>query len=207
MSLKTLKKEKMSLAKKQQQKPSQFALKQREVQKLINAAPTYRDRCLIRVLADTGIRRAELAALDVRDVDFENLRLTIRSGKGGKQRIVPITEALGSDLRHLVGKNATGPLFVSRLGSAMRPREVNRIVERAGNLAGVKHPDPNRKSINPHLLRHTFANNWKKQRGDYEALQQILGHASIATTVDSYGRLSVDDIQECYRQLMDEAKF
>ena len=145
------------------------------------------------------MRRAELAALDIRDVDFENLRLTIRSGKGDKQRIVPITEALGSDLRHLVGKNATGPLFVSRL----RPREVNRILERAGNLAGVKHPDPNRESINPHLLRHTFANNWKKQRGDYEALQQILGHASIATTVDSYGRLSVDDIQEHYRELMD----
>ncbi len=202
MSFKTLKKEKMSLAKKQQQKPSQFALKQREVQKLINAAPTYRDRCLIRVLADTGMRRAELAALDIRDVDFENLRLSIRAGKGDKQRIVPITEALGSDLRHLVGKTATGPLFVSRLKSAMRPREINRIVGRAGILAGVKHPDPNRESINPHLLRHTFANNWKKQRGDYEALQQILGHASIATTVDSYGRLSVDDVQEYYRELM-----
>jgi len=94
--------------------------------------------------------------------------------------------------------------FVSRLGSAMRPREVNRILARAGNLADVKHPDPNRESINPHLLRHTFANNWKKQRGDYEALQQILGHASIATTVDSYGRLSVDDIQAHYRQLMDQ---
>ena len=157
---------------------------------------------MIRVLADTGSRRAELVALDSRDVDFENLRLTIRSGKGNKQRIVPITEALGSDLRHLIGKQSPGPLFLSRLGSAMQPREVNRILERAGNLADVKHPDPNRESINPHLLRHTFANNWKKQRGDYEALQQILGHASIATTVDSYGRLSVDDIQECYRLLM-----
>jgi integrase/recombinase XerD len=195
----------MSLAKKQQQKPSQFALKQREVQKIINAAPTYRDRCLIRLLADTGIRRAELAALDIRDLDFGNLRLTIRSGKGDKQRIVPITETLGAELRHLVGKNAAGPLFVSRLGSAMRPREINRIVERTGDLAGVRHPDPNRKSINPHLLRHTFAHNWKKQRGDYEALQQILGHASIATTVDAYGRLSVEDIQDHYRELMDKA--
>lgn len=173
------------------------------MQKLINAAPTFRDRCLIRMLADTGMRRSEVAALDIRDVDFEVLRLTIRSGKGDKQRIVPITEGLASDLRHLVGKKTTGPLFVSRLGSAMLPREINRIVARVGDLAGVRHPDPNRERINPHLLRHSFANIWKKQRGDYEALQQILGHSSIATTVDSYGRLSVDDVQEHYRQLMD----
>ena len=68
----------MSLSKKQQQKPSQFALKPREVQKIINAAPTFRDRCLIRLLADTGMRRAEVAALDIRDVNFENQRVIIR---------------------------------------------------------------------------------------------------------------------------------
>lgn len=192
------------MTRKQQQKPSQFALKPREVQKLINAAPTFRDRCLIRMLVDTGMRRSEVAALDIRDVDLAAQRVTIRSGKGGKQRIVPITESLASDLRHLVGKQTTGPLFVSRLGSAMLPREINRIVARAGELAGVRHPDPNRERINPHLLRHTFANNWKKRRGDYEALQQILGHSSISTTVDSYGRLSVDDVQELYQQLMDK---
>jgi len=194
----------MSLAKKQQQKPAQFSLKRREVQKIINAAPTFRDRCLVRLLADTGTRRAEVAALDIRDLDVEALRLVVRAGKGNKQRIVPITEDLASDLRHLVGKQSTGPLFLSRLGTALRPREINRIVERAGQLAGVSHPDPRRKRINPHLLRHTFAHNWKRQRGDYEALQQILGHASISTTVDSYGRLSVDDVQEHYQRLMDK---
>jgi len=192
------------LAKKQQQKPAQFSLKRREVQKIINAAPTFRDRCLVRLLADTGTRRAEVAALDIRDLDVEALRLVVRAGKGNKQRIVPITEDLASDLRHLVGKQSTGPLFLSRLGTALRPREINRIVERAGQLAGVSHPDPRRKRINPHLLRHTFAHNWKRQRGDYEALQQILGHASISTTVDSYGRLSVDDVQEHYQRLMDK---
>ena len=136
-----------------------------------------------------------------RGVQFEKFGMRITTPVGGFSCRKLADGLFNRD--NLVGKRATGPLFVSRLGSAMRPREVNRILERAGNLAGVKHPDPNRESINPHLLRHTFANNWKKQWGDYEALQQILGHASIATTVDSYGRLSVDDIQECYQELMD----
>ena len=74
-----------------QLRASQFALKPAEIRKLIYAAESPRDRCLIRTLAETGIRRAELAALDVRDVDLEVRRLTIRSGKGGKERVVPIT--------------------------------------------------------------------------------------------------------------------
>lgn len=103
----------LSLARKQQLKPSQFALRPRDVQKIVNAAdqrqlflptgvlsvahhaaPTFRDRCLIRLLADTGMRRSEVVALDARDVDFGRQRVSIRSGKGGKGRLVPITEEL-----------------------------------------------------------------------------------------------------------------
>jgi integrase len=87
-----------------QLKNSQFALKPAEVRKVVYACTSPRDCCLVATLAATGMRRAEVAALDVRDLDLQTRRLTIRAGKGNKQRTVPITEELASDLGLLVGK-------------------------------------------------------------------------------------------------------
>lgn len=169
------------------------------------ACPTPRDRCLVATLAVTGMRRAEVAALDVRDLDLEARRLTIRSGKGNKQRTVPITEELGSDLRLLIGKRAIGSLFLSNRGAALTPRQVNRIVAHAGELAGVKNPNPSTDGhLTCHLFRHTFARHWKQRGGDIESLAQILGHASSATTVDLYGTLSIDDVQASYDKITSE---
>jgi len=186
-----------------QLKNSQFALKPAEVRKVIYACTSPRDRCLVATLAVTGMRRAEVAALDVRDLDFAARRITIRAGKGNKQRTIPITEALSSDLRLLVGKRPTGPLFLSNRVAALTTRQVNRIVSRAGDLAGVKHPNPSSDGhLTCHLFRHTFARHWKQRGGDIESLAQILGHASSSTTVDLYGTLSIDDVQEHYEKLM-----
>src|SRR5436190_13636534 len=91
-------------APRRQLKNSQFALKPAEVRKVVYACHSPRDRCLLATFAVTGMRRAEVAALDVRDVDFAGRRVTIRSGKGNKQRTVPVTEELASDLRLLVGR-------------------------------------------------------------------------------------------------------
>jgi integrase len=149
------------------------------------------------------MRRAEAAALDVRDLDLETRRLTIRAGKGNKQRTVPITEGLASDLRLLVGRRATGALFLSNRGAALTSRQVNRIVARGGELAEVKHPNPSSDGhLTCHLFRHTFARHWKQRGGDIESLAQILGHASSATTVDLYGTLSIDDVQANYDRLV-----
>lgn len=188
-----------------QLKNSQFALKPADVRKITYACTNPRDRCLVRTLAETGMRRAEVAALDVRDLDLETHRLTIRSGKGAKQRLVPITDELGSDLRLLVGRRATGPLFLSNRQAALTPRQVNRIVERAGLLAEVKNPNPaSGGRITCHLFRHTFARLWKQKGGDIESLSHILGHASSATTVDLYGTQSIDDVQANYQRIMNE---
>lgn len=193
---------KRTSARKRQLKPSQFALKPAEVRRVIYAAPNPRDRCLVRTLAETGLRRAEAASLDARDLDFEARRLTVRAGKGGKERVVPLTEELASDLRHLLGRRNTGPVFLSNRQSALTPRQVNRIVARAGELAGVKNPNPSALGITCHLFRHTFARHWKQRGGDIESLAHILGHSSSATTVDLYGTQSIDDVQANYERIM-----
>jgi len=181
---------------------SQFALKPAEVRKVVYACTSPRDRCLIAALAATGMRRAEVAALDVRDLDLEARRLTIRTGKGGKQRTVPITDELASDLRLLVGRRNTGPVFLSNRAAPLTTRQVNRIVSAAGELAGVKNPNPSSAGrLTCHLFRHTFARHWKQRGGDIESLAQILGHASSSTTVDLYGTLSIDDVQANYDRL------
>lgn len=188
-------------APRRQFKNSQFALKPAEVRKVVYACTNPRDRTLVATLAATGMRRAEVAALDARDADLEARRVTIRSGKGGKQRTVPITEELASDIRLLVGKRASGAIFLSNRGASLTPRKVNRIVGHAGELAGVKHPNPSSDGHLTCLFRHTFARHWKQPGGDIESLAQILRHASSSTTVDLYGTLSIDDVQASYDRL------
>lgn len=141
-------------------------------------------------------------ALDVRDVNFEELEITIRSGKGGKQRVVPITDELGQDLRFLAGRRATGPVFLSLRKGPLTVRQLNRIVHDVGELAGVENPNPDAGGVTCHLFRHTFARQWKARGGDIETLSNILGHESSATTVDLYGTQSVEDMKENYRKVM-----
>lgn len=187
----------------QQLKNSEYHLKPNEVKKVIYAPSLpYRDRCILKTLAQTAIRRAELAALDVRDVLFDKQLIEIREGKGGKSRTVPITEELASDLRHLVANRKNGPIFVSQRGGNLTPRQVNWIVARAGELAGVKNPNPKYEHLTCHLFRHSFAREWKKRGGSIETLAKILGHSSVKTTLDEYGTENLEDIQDNYRRII-----
>jgi integrase/recombinase XerD len=154
------------------------------------------------MLSDTAIRRAELVALDIRDLDLERRQLVVRSGKGQKRRVVPFTDELASDLRIYLDRRTAGPLFLSQRRTALSVRQLNRIVKRVGELAGVRHPNPDSDgAITPHLFRHTFARHWKQAGGDIESLRNILGHAHATTTIDLYGSLSMDDIQTTYDRL------
>lgn len=135
-----------------------YHLKPAELKKVIYAPLlSFRDRTILKTFAQTGIRRAELAALDVRDIDFERRTLEIRAGKGSKSRTLPLSEDLASDLRHLVGRRKTGPVFVSQRGSFLAPRQLNWIVARAGELAGVKDPNPRARHLHIHTFRTTAA--------------------------------------------------
>ena len=189
--------------KKFQLKDSEFYLKPAELKKVIYGCDSFRDRCILKTFVQTGIRRAELSGLDVRDLDLERRRLRVREGKGAKERLIPVTEELASDLAHLIGRRKTGPLFLSLRGLAISTRSLNRIVTEAGRRAEVKNPNPKYNGqLTCHLFRHSFARVWKAKGGSIESLAKILGHSSTATTVDLYGTESIDDVQGNYDRIM-----
>ncbi|MCH7548019.1 MAG: tyrosine-type recombinase/integrase, partial [Candidatus Krumholzibacteriota bacterium] len=138
--------------------------------KIINAAESLRDRCIVKLFAYTGIPRAELATLDVRDVELKENRIHIREGKGAKARTVPITPELRSDLQLYIEKRKTGPLFLSSHKRGISIRMLNLLVHNVGNKAGVGNPNPKYTGLNPHLFRHSFARYWKSKQGSIESL-------------------------------------
>lgn len=101
----------------QQMRPSAYHLRPSDVCKLILAATNFRDRTLIKSLWWLGLHRHELVALDIRDIDFERKRVTVRAGKGNKTRVIPIIDdEFLSDLKHLIGPRArTSPPIPSPL--------------------------------------------------------------------------------------------
>ena len=189
---------------KKQLKSSEYCLGAEEIKKIIYAAANFRDRCLIKALAHTAIRRAELASLDIRDIDFERHLLQIREGKGGKSRTVPISEELASDLKHLNGNRKSGPIFLSQRKGPLTLRQVNWIVAQVGIASGVKNPNPGCKYITCHLFRHSFAREWKKRGGSIESLSKILGHTSVKTTLDEYGTEDLPTVSENYRKIISQ---
>jgi integrase/recombinase XerD len=192
------------MARRSQLKNSEYHLRPAEIKKVIYAAKTFRDRCLIKALAQTGIRRAEVANLDIRDVDFTKRLAEIREGKGGKSRTIPITDELASDLKHLIGGRKTGPVFQSNRAGPLTLRQVNWIVAAAGDRSGVKNPNPAYSRITCHLFRHSFAREWKRRGGSIESLSKILGHTSIKTTLDEYGTEDLETVRENYSRVLQE---
>jgi site-specific recombinase XerD len=181
---------------KQQLRPAAYNLKLNEDKKIIHATNSFRDRCLIKALFWAGLRREEATDLDIRDIDFERKRITVR-GKGDKTRIVPIIDDdLLNDLKHLIGKNNQGYVFCQSNGKPVVKRTINKIVEKAGERAGITNPNPARQHINPHIFRHSIARYLKNKGFSAEWIQNFLGHASYKTTMDMYGTLSIDEMQQ-----------
>ena len=192
------------MTKKQQLKDSEFHLSPTDIKKAINAAKTFRDRCILKTFAQTGLRRFELASLDVRDLDFERKLVHIQEGKGGKARTIPVSEDLLGDLRHLLGSRKGGPVFTNPRDDKLSLRQINKIVANAGRQAGVDNPNPNYKNVTCHLFRHSFAREWKRKGGSIESLSKILGHTSIKTTLDEYGTEDLEEVQANYERVMAE---
>jgi len=185
-----------------QLKNSEFHLKPGQIQRIIERAGNLRDACIIKMFAQTGIRRAELAALEIPDIDFRQQLIHIRNGKGGKARIVPVVKDLLLDLHKLFSRRRSGAVFLSKRVGHLTLRQVNWIVAQAGERARVRNPNPKYKGLNTHLFRHTFARIWKIRRGSIETLSKILGHSSVKTTLDVYGTEGLSDIQKNYGKTM-----
>lgn len=159
-----------------------------------------RDRALLELLYATGIRVGELTALDLDDVDDE--RQVVRViGKGDKERTVPFggpaREALEQWRRigrpRLV-KEGSGPaLFLGQRGGRVDQRQVRTVVHRL-----LEHV-PDAPDVGPHGLRHTAATHLLEGGADLRVVQELLGHASLATT-QIYTHVSIDRLRDSYRQ-------
>jgi len=143
-----------------------------------------RDRALLAVLYAAGIRASEAAGLKVSDVNF-SLGVIRVLGKGGRERIVPVAEralyAVRQYLDHqrgelLAGKADRPELLLSRNGRRLARQDVFRIVRQY-----VRRATPGRQA-GPHTLRHTFATALLSHGADLRSVQEMLGHADIATT-------------------------
>lgn len=141
-----------------------------------------RDRALFETLYSTGIRRAELCALDLADCDPAGMTLRVNEGKGKKDRLVPIGRKALTALRVYLMQSrpklnpATVSLFVSQYGKRMHPMSVNDVFGRRCNQAGIDPP------ITPHLVRHACATHLLENGADVRHVQAILGHESLDTT-------------------------
>ncbi len=182
---------------KTQHKHSEFTLSINQVKQIYNTPSNFRDRVLIKTLYYAGLRRFEAGNLKVSDVDFELKRIVVQEGKGKKMRVVPIIDDdYKADLKHLIGNRRDGPVFLSQKEGQLSVRQINHIVAKAGKKAGITHPNPHEKWINPHLFRHSIIRHLKSLGFQAEWLQNFAGHSSITTTMDTYGTLSVNEMQD-----------
>lgn len=156
-----------------------------------------RDRAILELLYGAGVRVSELRGLSLGDVDLE--RTTVRVlGKGRKERLAPFGGAARDAVvawvavrDELVTERSTDALFLGRLGTHLTVRQVQNIVQRYGALGA------GRGDLHPHALRHTCATHLLDGGADLRAIQEILGHASLATT-ERYTHVSVDRLMSVY---------
>ncbi|HXY28764.1 MAG TPA: tyrosine-type recombinase/integrase, partial [Acidimicrobiales bacterium] len=150
-----------------------------------------RDDAVLELLYAAGLRVSELCGLDRGDVDLRGRTVTVL-GKGSKQRRVPIHDAAVAALRRWLedGRDGVeGPpeaVFVNRRGARLGPRDVRRILDR--RAASPTHP---------HALRHTFATHLLDGGADLRVVQELLGHASLATT-QVYTHVSKERLRAVY---------
>lgn len=163
-----------------------------------------RDRLILELLYDTGMRCSELTGLTDVNADTARCELKVR-GKRNKDRIIPISAGLAAlidsyrELREASaatrqGESATAPLIVSRRGAPMNRRSVYGIVHNAMAEAGV-----HAERLSPHVMRHSFATDMLNAGADLNSVKQLLGHASLAST-QIYTHISNRELQLNYQQ-------
>ena len=150
-----------------------------EVDALIAAADGPRNRAMILLLADLGLRVGELVGLDVTDVGWERGHRCVRFvGKGGKPRRRVLTAAAAEAVDCYLGGREEGPLFVTSTGGRVDRHAVFRLIRRLAAAAGIAAAG----RLSPHSLRHAFATAARDEGVPLEDVQDAMGHADPRTT-------------------------
>ena len=156
-----------------------------------------RNLAILELLYGAGLRVSELLNLDMTQIDLDSSAIRVM-GKRNKTRIVPLpnqtNEALRcyiNDVRDLFIKSPSGSVFLSTRGKAMSRQAIYSLISHMGKVAGLKGP------IGPHTLRHTYAVHLLQGGADLRAVQELLGHESIATT-QVYTELQSEEVKSRY---------
>jgi integrase/recombinase XerD len=165
-----------------------------------------RDRALLEVMYACGLRASEAIGLEASDVDLDEGMLRAR-GKGSKERVVPVGRQAVSALRAyeqrgrpaLVGYKVQTQLFVNQRGGALTRQGLYKIVQGHARGAGLE------QKMSPHTLRHSFATHLLAGGCDLRSLQEMLGHADLATT-QVYTHLSAERLKDVYFRAHPRAK-
>nr|WP_152821374.1 MULTISPECIES: site-specific tyrosine recombinase XerD [unclassified Corynebacterium] len=171
-----------------------------EVGRLLDSIPSetpvdLRDRALVELLYATGARISEVVALDVGDID----EMVVLTGKGSKQRIVPVGgAALRAVEAYLVRGRPTfrgrcPALFLNRRGGRLSRQSSWAVLKARAEAAGID------KHISPHTLRHSFATHLLEGGADVRVVQELLGHSSVTTT-QIYTHVTADSLRSAWRQ-------
>jgi integrase/recombinase XerC len=160
-----------------------------------------RDRAMLELFYSSGLRLSELVGLRWLDLDLAQGEVRVL-GKGSKTRIVPVGRHAVEALRALgeaEGKAPETPVFRGRGGAPISPRTVQARLKQLALAQGFA------KHVHPHLLRHTFASHMLESSGDLRAVQELLGHADIATT-QIYTHLDFQHLAKVYDAAHPRAK-
>jgi integrase/recombinase XerC len=163
-----------------------------------------RDRALFELAYSSGLRLSELSGLDVDSVDLATGEVRVW-GKGSKERIVPVGAPAREAIRVWLKLRGTLPIkdadamFVSRSGRRIAPRAIERRLADWAIKRGLN------QHVHPHMLRHSFASHVLQSSGDLRAVQEMLGHASIAST-QVYTHLDFQYLAKIYDQAHPRAR-
>lgn len=176
-----------------------------EIEKLLNAIPVetargLRDRAIVELLYGCGTRVSELCGIRLEDYHAEERVLRV-TGKGSKTRLLPVgkqaVNAIGIYLERgrpeLVGKRTGAHLFISIRGRILTPQRVWQLLQEYAPLAGLE------AKIYPHLLRHSFATHLMGNGADLRVIQELLGHADIATT-EVYTHVDTQRLRDIHKR-------
>jgi len=185
-------------------RPLPYFVRETEMDRLLEIAAEdqsfkgVRDRLILMMFYETGVRRAELLGMADHDVDVTTRQVKV-TGKRNKQRVIPFGEELEREIRKYrdvrdatIGAGGCLAFFVTEKGASMSVGAISKIVRE--NLSKVT----TIKKRSPHVLRHSFATAMLNNKADLTSIQKLLGHESVATT-EIYTHVSFEELKNEYK--------
>jgi integrase/recombinase XerD len=171
-----------------------------EINALIEAAPSLRDKAVIWLLYTSGLRISEMYALNRSDMNWEGKSMRV-VGKGDKERLAHFSDdAKAILLEYLATRDDDNPaLFVEKGGERLSRRVVQKMVKGAAERVGIN------KHVTPHTMRHTFASHLTQQGVQLQTVSKLLGHSSTNVT-EIYSWLNQKQLTDAYESVFDKNK-